>query len=181
MSRKNKIIIVLFLIVSLMLNSQGMASVSIGNVSNSTKISIPKENTDNKTKVSDECSILKYVDETEFEKGNHAIRLEEAEELYSYVFQNEDGTRTAYFLDENVKYVDGDGTIVEKDITLVEKEDEFVTARNDVGLSIPKEISNGIKLGYNNKNVVLKLVTEESIEGATITLFIIFSFKYSQF
>ena len=47
----------------------------------------------------------------------------------------------------------------------MEKEDEFVTARNDVNLSIPKEISNGIKLGYNDKNVVLRPVIEESIEG----------------
>ena len=160
-----KNILIYFLVIALLFNSQGIAEAFFSEDANISDIQREEKSEKKERTVSDECSILKYVHETEFEKGNHVIRLEEAEELYSYVFQNEDGTRTAYFLDENVKYVDEDGTIVEKDITLVEKEDEFVTARNDVGLSIPKEISSGIKLSYDEKNVVLWPLIEESIEG----------------
>ena len=58
----------------------------------------------------DDCKILDYVHEEVFEEGDHLGRMEEEETLSSYVFLNKDGTRTAYYLDEAVKFVDIDKT-----------------------------------------------------------------------
>ena len=53
--------------------------------------------------------VLDYVDTATFEAANHTKRLEYLEELNSYVFENEDGTRTVYLLQENVKYLNESG------------------------------------------------------------------------
>jgi hypothetical protein len=65
-----------------------------------------------------DCGILSYVDEEVFESGNHVLRLPEEETLSTYVFLNSDGTKTVYYMDENVKFVDSDGNIHEKNLTL---------------------------------------------------------------
>lgn len=48
--------------------------------------------------------------------AGHVQRLyEQEEDLYSVVFRNDDGTKTAYYYNHPVKYVDTDGSI--KDIS----------------------------------------------------------------
>jgi len=58
-----------------------------------------------------DCQILRYVNEEAFREKNHVSRVPGEETLSSYVFQNADGSRTVYFLDEPVKYVDVGGMV----------------------------------------------------------------------
>ena len=100
-----------------------------------------------------DCAILNYVDEEVFAAGNHVLRLAEEETLSSYVFLNADGTKTVYYLDEAVKFVDSDGTIQEKDVTLALSGTAYTTTRNDISLSIPTNPANGITLIWNGHAV----------------------------
>lgn len=43
--------------------------------------------------IAGECSILNYVDISVLKKAKHTARLPDEEELNSYVFLNEDGSR----------------------------------------------------------------------------------------
>ena len=69
------------------------------------------------------------------------------------MFQNEDGSRTVYIMDEAVKYVDADGIIREKDLTLTSAIGGYTTSQNDVQLTIPNNPTNGIRISYNNKHI----------------------------
>lgn len=60
-----------------------------------------------------------FIDEDSEQAQKHLFRPEELEEANTYVFQNIDGTRTVYVMDENVKYVDVDGNVREKDLSLI--------------------------------------------------------------
>lgn len=103
----------------------------------------------------DSSKILCYVDETEFKSKNFARRVPEQEALNTYVFQSSDGTKTVYFLDENVKYIDEDGKTVEKDISLVAKDQGYGITQSDIGLTIPNNPNDGISLSYFGKIVTI--------------------------
>ncbi len=105
--------------------------------------------------ISEESKILRYVDSAQFNAANHVSRLTELEGLNSYVFANADGTRTVYFMDENVKYKDVDGNIEEKDITLVSKADGFKIKESNIALFIPKSPTSGIEVSYANYDIKL--------------------------
>ncbi len=99
--------------------------------------------------------ILDYIDEDVFASNNHVERLEEEETLSSYVFLNNDGTKTVYYTYQEVKYQAEDGTMVEKDISLVNTTNGYTTASNDVGLTLPSNPASGIGISYAGYDVVL--------------------------
>lgn len=70
-------------------------------------------------KLADESGILQYIDQAEFFAAKHVERIKDQEELNTYVFLNEDGTRSLYYMAENVRYRTEDGRILEKDLSLV--------------------------------------------------------------
>ncbi len=111
-----------------------------------------------------DCQILRYVDESVFTAGNHVARLTEQETLDTYVFLNADGTQTVYYMDENVKFLDENGVAREKDITLTASTAGFTTARNNVGLSLPTNLAQGITISYGGYDVNL---IPENIAAAT--------------
>lgn len=111
-----------------------------------------------------DCQILRYVDEAVFTAGNHVARLTEQETLDTYVFLNADGTQTVYYMDENVKFLDENGVAREKDITLTASTAGFTTARNNVGLSLPTNLAQGITISYGGYDVNL---IPENIAAAT--------------
>lgn len=111
-----------------------------------------------------DCQILRYVDESVFTAGNHVARLTEQETLDTYVFLNADGTQTVYYMDENVKYLDENGVVREKDITLSATRSGFATASNSVGLSLPTNLAQGITISYGGYDVNL---IPENIAAAT--------------
>jgi len=97
--------------------------------------------------------VLKYVNQESFNKKGHVKRLKDEEELNTFMFENEDGTKTMYMMYENVKYKDKFGNIKDKDISLKEENESYKVRDNNVGLSIPKSPQKGIEVNYDN-NIV---------------------------
>jgi len=130
----------------------------------------PLETTTESTlQLASQCRILDHVDADVFAAGDHVARLPEEESLNSYVFLNSDGTKTAYYLDEPVKFIDSDGTVREKDLTLTaitagdvsaDAMDAgvsagYITTQNDIQLTLPQQPGAGIRLSYNGKTVTI--------------------------
>lgn len=90
-----------------------------------------------------------------FASGNHIKRLTDEETLSTYVFLNSDGSKTVYYLDEPVKYVDATGNIIEKDLALTESSNGYITTQNNVTLSLPVNPSSGIRLTHADNTVSL--------------------------
>lgn len=122
-----------------------------------------------------DCQILTYVDEAVFRKGSHIARLPAEETLSSYVFLNEDGSRTVYYMDEAVKFVDSSGYVREKDLTLTAAAlGGYTTALNDVHLTLPADPSSGIRILYEGDLISLvpqggTLSQEMQINGNSVT------------
>ena len=129
----------LMLILSILLTTMPVSSVTVATV--------------NAEALSRESQIFNYVHREVFEENAHVQRLAAEESLDSYVFLNADGSRTAYFLDEPVKFVDSSGTVREKDITLTYAANTFSTTQNNVGLQIPTNLSTGVRLSYGGYDV----------------------------
>lgn len=127
------------LILSILLTTMPVSSVAVATV--------------NAEALSRESQIFNYVHREVFEENAHVQRLAAEESLDSYVFLNADGSRTAYFLDEPVKFVDSSGTVREKDITLTYAANTFSTTRNNVSLQIPTNLSTGVRLSYGGYDV----------------------------
>lgn len=116
----------------------------------------------------DSCNVLRYVDHTEFEKGNHIARLPNEETFSSYVFLNEDGSKTAYWIDAPVKFRDADGIIQEKDLSLKRSPEGYVTSKNDVQLTLPTNPVDGIRLAYSD--TMVSLVPQGGSSNSTVEL-----------
>lgn len=116
--------------------------------------------------LSEDCKILNYVQPEVFASAKHVARITSEETLNSYVFLNEDGTRTAYFMDEAVKYVDEKGLVQEKDLTLVPAVGGYTTEKNDISLSIPTNPASGVTLLWNNTAV--RIIPQGGTVGETV-------------
>lgn len=106
-------------------------------------------------------AILQYVDQDVFRASNHIKRLPQEETLDTYVYLNQDGTKSVYFMEENVKYVDANGNVQNKDISLKETKNGFTTVQNDVSVFIPTNAANGIQVSHSIGNV--KLIPQNSL------------------
>lgn len=95
-----------------------------------------------------DCRLLNYIDEEQFESSKFVYRLPTSEDLNSYVFVNDDGDKVVYIMDENTKFIDSNGEVVEKDLTLSQLEDGFGIAKNDIKVLLPYDLSNGITMDY---------------------------------
>lgn len=102
-----------------------------------------------------DSQILKHIDEDVLTANNHVARLTEEETLSSYVFLNSDGSKTVYYMDKEVKFLDQNGKIVEKDVSLTNTLGGFTTVSNDIGLLLPDNPANGINMTYNNYTVTI--------------------------
>lgn len=102
-----------------------------------------------------DSQLLRYVDQKAFNERNHIQRLPEEEDLCTYVFLNQDGSRTVYYMDEPVKYLDPSGITKEKNLNLTETASGYTTVQNDVLLSIPDDPATGIYLKYRGSSVSL--------------------------
>ena len=102
-----------------------------------------------------EDEVSKYIDYEMALKAKHVERLYNEETLSTIVYRNADNTRTAYFYDEDIKFVNSNGVIVEKDIELALKDGNYATRQNNVALKLPKELSEGVSVSYNGNSVTL--------------------------
>lgn len=99
--------------------------------------------------ISEESMIPKYIDGSQFNAAGHIQRLTELEDLNTYVFANADGTRSVYIMYENVKYVDKNGIVREKDVSLKSKVGGFGIVQSDIELLIPTNPAHGIDFEYS--------------------------------
>jgi len=124
--------------------------------------------------------LLNYIDEAAFRAAGHINRLPEEEDLSSYVFENEDGTRTAYILNEPVKYIDSTGAVREKDLTLshgqmgnasvmatgVNTEAYTITATN-TPMTFPGNLTHGVHFTYGGYTITLR---PETVNPSTVAM-----------
>jgi len=137
---------------------------------NSTPIEEAKSNVDvNKTgkvpSIVDQCNILNYVDEKEFMSNGFTKRVYSEEDLNTYIFEREDGTRGLYMFAENVKFEDETGLILEKDISLEKTAAGYSTKQNNVGLFIPDSLSNGAVLSFGEEKLTISVPEIDSVEA----------------
>ena len=52
--------------------------------------------------MSEDSPIFKHLDKETFKKGKHTSRIKNEEKLNTYVFGNADGSKTIYYMYENV-------------------------------------------------------------------------------
>jgi len=117
--------------------------------------------------IAKDSKILHYIDSTQFNAARHTQRLTHLEDLNTYVFANADGTRSVYMMDENVKYIDKNGIVKEKDLTLTSKSGGFGIAQSDMDLLIPNDPVKGIDLAYSGFAVKL---TPQGLESTTTAI-----------
>ena len=64
---------------------------------------------------------------------DHVNRLwEQEEDLNTIIFQNRDGTKTMYWFDQPVKYVDENGEVKDKKNELTEQGNDYTNTENDI-------------------------------------------------
>ena len=91
------------------------------------------------------------VSQDSIEENGHVNRLwEQEQDLNTIIFQNQDGTKTAYHYSDPVKYTDKNGKVKDKKNKLSETTNgEYTNAENDINAYFPKKI-------HKNKGVELK-------------------------
>ncbi len=99
--------------------------------------------------------IRDYVDNETLDEAGHVARINEEEALNTYVFLNRDGTKSVYYMDDNVRYVDENGETVEKDLTIIRKNKGYTLKANDVKLWFPDVLSDGISVKYDKYHLTL--------------------------
>ena len=97
---------------------------------------------------------MRYIDDETLEKQGVIDRLPEKETLNTYVFLNRDGTESVVMFPDDIKYIDGAGAAVEKDITLIEaKSGGYTVKANDCGLLLPEDIKDGLSFSYSGGSI----------------------------
>jgi len=111
------------------------------------------------------CRITDYVDKAQFESQNYAFRVEQDESLNTYVFQKEDGKRVVYFMDENVKFIDDNGEVKEKNLSLTSTEKGFSPVCNDIDILLPTTIKESIQFNYGKSSIAITPSGDNYAEG----------------
>lgn len=111
---------------------------------------------------SQEFELPDIISEAEAEENLYVGRAEaEEKDLYTFVFENGDGTKTMRVYTHPVKYVADDGSV--RDISLDIKTrlgGDFVTADHEITTTFKRKLSDGISLAYND--IAVRLVPQIS-------------------
>ena len=130
------------------IQAAGANQTELSSVATGTEIS-------DKTLNSDEFLQLEPQDTTRIE---HVARLHDEETLDTHVYLNNDGSRTLYFYDHPVQYLDAQGKRRDISLDIVDTTDAkypFRTKANSVVTSFPASLSDGIKLSGNGVDLRL--------------------------
>ena len=102
----------------------------------------------NNTQILDADTIPEIISYQEAVDAGHIQRVHDEEtDLSSVVFRNSDNTNTLYMFDENVKYIDSDGLIRDKNNVLQRNADgSYENSANDIRINYPAEIATGVLL-----------------------------------
>lgn len=103
----------------------------------------------------DELQAPQFVDSDQFEQNDHVERLYHEERMDTYVYRNSDGTKSVYYMGQNVKYKDKNGNVRDKDTTLVRSDRGYRMRDNDVELHLPDSPADGITLEHQSRRVKL--------------------------
>lgn len=86
------------------------------------------------------------------EQGYIQRLYEEEQDLYSYLFGKEDGSKTRIFYQYPVKYIDEEGKIRDKSLNLaaqtVDGSEQYVSRDSDIAVTFHDTLSKGIELNY---------------------------------
>lgn len=164
MHRKPRMINVLLSLILTVSILIGMSPVSAINVANST------DTVDKGSYDSDEFKVPDIIDEEEQAEESYIGRVKEEEnDLYTFVFKNEDGSNTMRVFDHPVKYVDDKGET--RDISLeisIDKDGSFKAADHMIKASFGNDLSEGINLEYDGVRIGMTAKTvsseKESVE-----------------
>lgn len=121
-----------------------------------------------------DCRLLNYIDQEQFASSEFVYQIPSSEDLNSYAFVDGCGNKVVYIMDENTKFIDSNGDIIEKDLSLLPVEDGFEVADNDIGLLIPYDLSRGISMDYQGytinllPNTLSDKITIEELDGAVV-------------
>lgn len=109
-----------------------------------------------------EQTASRYIDYTTELATAHTVRAFDEEALNTIVYNNSDGSQTVYFFDEDIKYTDDNGNIVEKNITLEAVNGGYKTKSNNISTILPTRLADGITVTYNDSAVRLAPITNNS-------------------
>ena len=87
-----------------------------------------------------------FISQGQIEEHGHIMRISDEEDLNTLVYQNSNGTKTVYIMDNPIKFTDKNGKTQFIDLTLQEETDRYRTAANDITMSAFKDAANGIVL-----------------------------------
>ena len=117
--------------------------------------------------------IPEYISRQDIEEKGHVNRLRAQEpDDNTIVFQNRDGTKTAYFFSSPVKYTDESGDTKDKYTKLDNKNISdkhskkygYVNQQNDIKTYFPKQIASSQGMLLENENVSVELIPIEATE-----------------
>lgn len=131
-------------------------------------------------RITADSRMLHYLDEASLRAAGHVNRLPAEEDLNSYVFENEDGSRTAYILAEPVKYIDSTGAMREKDLSLsvgqianasvmavTVNTGAYTVTATGTPLTFPHDLSQGVCFTYGEYTVTLR---PENVNASTVPM-----------
>lgn len=105
--------------------------------------------------VPEDSAMFQHIDKEVFDNADHTSRYMGEEKLNTYVFGNSDGTKTIYYMDENVKFVDEHGVIRDKDISLIKEEEGYGIVENEVDLFLSDTPNDGVDVEFSGYSVKL--------------------------
>ena len=117
--------------------------------------------------------IPEYISQQDIEEKGHVNRLREQEpDDNTIVFQNRDGTKTAYFFSNPVKYTDKNGNVKDKRTKLdgtnipnkYSNEYGYVNQQNDIKTYFPKQMAANHGMLLESEDASVELIPIEATE-----------------
>ena len=88
--------------------------------------------------------------------NGHIARLRDEEsDMYSAIFQNEDGSKTMYMFSSPIKYVAEDGSIRDKSTKLTYNQNNYFVKDNDVKLTFGVRSADVLTMQYREYSIAL--------------------------
>ncbi len=100
------------------------------------------------------ASLPETLDAMAIADMGHLSRLyNEETEMNTVVFDNGNGSRSAYIFDEDIKYIDSDGNTVDKSNKLEAVIGGYTNPKNDINVFYPMNIFDGITVDYKDYSI----------------------------
>lgn len=115
----------------------------------------------------------KFISKDKALSRGHVNRLKEQENnLNTVIYQNRDGSKTAYIFTKPVKYIDEKGNVKDKDTTLSNIDHElysYAMVNNSVKVFFPDKLLNGALIEYGKYDIKMTPVSEALQKSSVAT------------